>query len=172
MDPDPKTQESPPLDLFGRKLRGKRAELAAWIARERPAIIGEGEWERMLAGLKPSSESYLRKLVRECDVPLAPIVEGVRQEGLESLEKSLLALYREYERGDAAARKRVRRIVIEAKDHANWALRKAKSVGGEGSLGVLYRQEIIRWILTWLENPPLFEQWAQLRKATMRHEAK
>jgi hypothetical protein len=126
----------------------------------------------MLADLKPSSESYLRRLVRECEVPLAPVVEGVRQGDLDSLERTLLALYREYKCGDAAKRKRVRRLVIEAKDHANWALRRWLHRQGEGGHNVILSRETIQWLLTWLENPPLFEQWAKLRKAAMRHETR
>jgi hypothetical protein len=132
------------------KKRGKRIELAEWLARERPERIGETEFAAISFALAPVSESYLRKLLRESGVPLAPTVEGVRQADLEELERSLIALQEEYESGNASA---ARRIVIAAKDHAKWAALKHPE-----------KQEMILWMLTWLENPPLFREWIQIRK--------
>ena len=153
MDPNPKASPSP------RRPRGKRAELAAWIERERPARIGEPELAAIEAALGPfSSPGYLRRLLRGCGVDLAPIVEGVRQESFESLEQSLLALLDEYERGEAARCKQVRKLVIEAKDHAKFA---ANRLGPARNPA---KEEMILWMLTWLENPPLFPEWAQLRR--------
>jgi hypothetical protein len=136
--------------------------MAAWVEREQPAEIGEHEWARLQEALQPVSESYLRRLVRESGVPLAPVVEGVRQEGMEALETSLLKLLDEYERGDAARRKTVRRLVIEAKDHARWLARRAERQNNELTRAV--KEEMMRWMLTWLENPPLFRPWVALRK--------
>jgi hypothetical protein len=76
------------------------------------------------------------------------MVEGVRQSNLGELELSLLALLAEYESGDAAHRMRVRKLVITAKDHARWA----------------HKDENVLWLITWLENPPLFPSWALLRR--------
>ena len=59
--------------------KGKAAELTRWLDENRPACIGEAEFASLLKALAPVSESYLRTLVRECGVPLAPLVEGVRQ---------------------------------------------------------------------------------------------
>ena len=147
---DPKPARAP------RKPRGKRAELAAWIEREQPRRIGEEHWNELQRELGPLSESYLRHLLRGCAVPLAPLIAGVRQESLDSLESSLLALVEEYERGDAARRSKIRRLVIEAKDHARWASRKG---GG--------KEEMMLWMLTWLENPPLFPGWVRLRRSVI-----
>jgi hypothetical protein len=44
----------------------------------------------------------------------------------------------------------VRKIVITAKDHAKWH--------PEG------KEEMILWMTTWLENPPVFREWVALRK--------
>jgi hypothetical protein len=46
----------------------------------------------LLTELAPISAGYLRRLLRSSGVVLHPLVEGVRQEDLESLERSLLAL--------------------------------------------------------------------------------
>ena len=134
--------------------KGKRTDLNAWLEAHRPMRIGEEEWTTLLAALTPVSVSYLRRLIRETGLPLAPMVEGVRQETLEALEASLLALLVEYEAGDAPRKRLVRNLVIEAKDHAKFAARKHPE-----------KQEMILWMLTWLENPPLFPNWVTLRKA-------
>ncbi len=81
--------------------RGRRTELAHWLETVKPEQVGEAEWDELRRQLAPVSESYLRKLLRESGVPLAALVEGVRQETLEALESSLLRMLAEYETGDA-----------------------------------------------------------------------
>ena len=137
-------------------MRGKRAELLRWLERERPARIGESEWAVLLAELSGISPGYLRRLLRESGVPLGPLVEGVRQETFDALESSLLNLLKEYESSDAARRQSIRRLVIEAKEHARFAARKPERT--------LEKEEMALWMLTWLENPPLFPQWVQIRR--------
>jgi hypothetical protein len=142
----------------------KKRELAAWISRTAPRQIGEPEWQALLSLLAPVSESYLRHLLRESGVPLAPLVEGVRQESFDALESSLLRLLADYEQGDAAARSRVRRVVIAAKDHARFAARK-EDIRAE-------KEEMAMWMLTWLENPPVFPEWVGLRRAALEAESR
>jgi hypothetical protein len=138
------------------KPRTKRDDLERWLERQRPARIGEMEWAMLHVDLAPISGSHLRRLLRESGVPLAPLVEGVRQENFEALESSLLSFLQEYERSDAAGRTAVRRVVIEAKDHARWAARNPEKRAE--------KEEMCLWLLTWLENPPLFPQWVRLRR--------
>jgi hypothetical protein len=126
----------------------KRAKLAEWIDQQKPSVIGQKEFEQLAEDLAPISESYLRKLLRESGIHLAPMVEGVRQTNLGVLELSLLALVAEYEAGDREHRKAVRKLVLMAKDHARWT----------------GKQEHVLWLSTWLENPSLFPAWARLRK--------
>jgi hypothetical protein len=140
--------------------KGKAAELAAWIERERPARIGEPEWAALRHVLAPVSESYLRRLIRASGAPLAPLIEGVRQESFETLERSLSALLDEYEQGGADRRAEVRRLVIAAKEHARWAARKEEKRAA--------KEEMVLWMLTWLENPPLFREWVRLRRAALK----
>ena len=137
-------------------MRGKRAELLRWLERERPARIDEAEWAILRSELGNISSAYLRRLLRESGVPLGPLVEGVRQNTFEALESSLLSLLAEYERGDVPMRATVRRLVIEAKDHARWAARRPEKR--------TVKEEMALWMLTWLENPPLFPQWVKLRR--------
>jgi hypothetical protein len=145
---------------MAKRVPGKlKAELAAWIGRERPSEIGEREWKELQRLLAPASETYLRRLLRESGVPLAPIVEGVRQESFQALESSLMKLLHEYTTGDRARQVAVRRLVIEARAHARWASRREDRR--------VEKQEMMLWMLTWLENPPLFPKWARLRRAAM-----
>lgn len=139
-----------------RPTRGKRTELARWLEERRPARIGETEFEALGRALAPVSESYLRKLVREAGVPLDAMVEGVRQGSFDELEASLLRFQDEYERGDPARRAAVRRVVITSKEHARLA---ARNVSKRAE-----KEEMILWMLTWLENPPLFADWVRLRR--------
>ena len=67
-----------------------------------------------------------------------------------------LALLGDYEGGDHRA---VRKLVIEAKDHAGFALKKHPE-----------KAEMILWMRTWLENPGLFPQWGKIRKERLRAE--
>ena len=138
------------------KPRTKGADLRLWLERHRPERIGEKEWAMLHLELGPVSGSHLRRLLRESGVPLAPLIEGVRQETFEALESSLRKLLAEYEGGGDSMRAAVRRAVIEAKDHARWA---ARNPGKRAQ-----KQEMALWMLTWLENPPLFPQWVALRK--------
>jgi hypothetical protein len=136
--------------------RTKRADLLRWLEQQRPERIGEREWAMLRVELDPVSGSTLRRLLRDSGVPLSPLVEGVRQETFETLESSLLSMLHEYENGDATLRASIRRLVIEAKDHARWAARIPEKRAE--------KQEMALWILTWLENPPLFPQWVRLRR--------
>lgn len=136
--------------------RGRRTELARWLERVQPKEVGDAEWDELRRELAPVSESYLRKLLRESGVPLAPLVEGVRQENLDALESSLLRMLAEYERGRRERRALVRKAVITAKDHARLAARKDE-------LRAL-KEEMILWMITWLENPGIFPDWLRLRR--------
>jgi hypothetical protein len=145
-----------PKAMSQAKSRTKRADLQRWLERQRPAQIGEREWAMLHVDLAPISGSHLRRLLRESGVPLAPLVEGVRQESFEALESSLLSFLQEYERAGVAGRLSVRQVVIEAKEHARWAARVPEKRAE--------KEEMALWMLTWLENPPLFPQWVRLRR--------
>ena len=138
------------------RARGKSAELVRWLEKHRPAQVGEAEFASLRTALAPVSESYLRRLLRECRVPLAPMVEGVRQATFEELEASLLRLLAEYESSDPPRRMAVRRLVITAKEHARLAARNPAKRPD--------KEEMILWLTTWLENPPVFREWVSIRR--------
>jgi len=109
----------------------------------------------------------LRRLLRSSGLPLAPVVEGVRQDSFAELERTLLALERELEAaleaGDEARARACRRAVIEAKDHARLALRNPRTHPDKAAC----KQEMILWMLTWLENPGVFPAWLGLRQQAL-----
>jgi hypothetical protein len=111
----------------------------------------------------PLSPEYLRNLLRESKATLAPEVEGVRQNSLEALERTLLALALGYSTTQGPEAKRCRDLVIEAKDHARWALKRT-----EDPARIAMKEEMILWMLTWLENPVLFAEWLELRKRALQ----
>lgn len=85
----------------------------------------------------------------------------VTQDTFENLAASLIELQAAYEAipaSDRAGRMAIRRVVIEAKTKARWASRRAKSEAKRAQ-----KQEMVDWMLTWLENPPVFETWVKLR---------
>ena len=125
----------------------KRTDLDEWVTAHKPALIGTPERDSIRAAIGPISDSYLKKLLRECGVALGPLVEGVRQENLDALERSLLAM---------PADRDGRKCVIEAKDHAKFTLKKHPE-----------KEEMILWMITWLENPAIFESWVKLRRGVL-----
>ena len=147
--------------------QSKRQQLSSYLAQARPAGVGEAEWEELRQQLAPISESYLRRLLRTSGLPLAPLVEGVRQESFEELERSLLTFAQEYaaarEAGNEARARACRRAVIEAKDHARLALRNPRTHPEKAA----QKQEMILWLLTWLENPGVFSAWLRLRRQAL-----
>jgi hypothetical protein len=140
--------------------KGKAAELARWIAIHPAAEIGDREFATLRAALAPISEDYLRTLLRRSGAPLAVTVEGVRQASFDELEQSLVRLTEAYQQSDRLGRHALRRLAIKAKDHARLAAN-AKNVSSEKRLE---KTEMILWLTTWLENPPLFTEWAHLRR--------
>ncbi len=93
----------------------------------------------------------------------------VVQDTFEHLAESLIAFQADYEAippGDKAAQMAVRRLVIEAKTKARWAARRTKSETKRAQ-----KLEMADWMLTWLENPPIFETWVRLRLRAKAAEA-
>ena len=145
---------------------GKRAvtsRLREYLSRRKPGRISEQEWADIQRRFAPASPAYLRRLLREAGVPLAPLVEGIRQENLEQLERTLLAVGKEYATaaaaGDLFRKAEGRRLVIEAKTHARFALGRATAPAAKQ-----LKREMIEWMLVWLQDPASFPVWVKLRK--------
>ena len=58
--------------------------------------------------LSPISNTYLKKLLRDSQHPLHPLVEGVRQDSMEELERTLLGLECIYSMSVDAVKKQCR----------------------------------------------------------------
>ena len=144
-----------------------RSRLREYLDHRAPGTITDAEWRDLCERFAPASPNYLRRLLRDSGPPLAPLVEGVRQDSFEHLERTLLALEHEYaEAGATGGRERqraCRRAVIEAKDHARWAIRRVADPEKKTA-----RQEMVAWMLVWLEDPPIFPAWVRLRKQAAR----
>ncbi len=140
-------------------VRRKKAILEHLAKRCAATPVSEEEFQELLATFAPVSETSLRRALRESGLPLAPLVEGVRQDNFAELERTLLAVLGEYQAAGGRERRMLcRRAVIRAKDHARLAL---KRLSGERRAA---KEEMILWMLEWLENPGLFPQWLALRK--------
>lgn len=134
-------------------MREKRSRVLAHLRLRGNAAVDEREFTELKRAFPDCSERLLRSVLRDSGLPLSAVVEGVRQDSLDDLEQSLLALLSEYEAGDQARRKQIRRLVITAKTHARWANRSKPQ-----------KIEMVLWLQTWLENPAVFPLWASLRR--------
>jgi hypothetical protein len=121
--------------------------------------VGETEFGELQAALAPIGERTLRNLLRDTGLPLAPLVEGVRQDTFANLERTLIAFAGEYNAasGDRARQSACRKAVIASKDHARLAGRSARDEYRKRQ-----KEEMVRWMLVWLENPGAFSQWVRL----------
>ncbi len=132
--------------------------MRAYLDERRSPLVDEALAAALRADLG-LTDAALRRTLRELGVPMAPLVEGIRQDSWDNLERTLLAMLTEYEAtSDRARRQACRTEVIRAKDHARLAL--ARETGDAHTA----RTEMILWMRTWLENPGVFPQWLALRK--------
>ncbi len=138
----------------------KRKRMEALLSAEAVQFIDEAVWQRIATALAPVSQNYLRQLVRGSGLAMSPLVEGINQKSFAGLERTLCALQQEYEIAVPDRRRRIRAEVISAKDHARWALQKS----GLDANGKAAKEEMLLWIMTWLENPTLFSAWLAIRK--------
>ena len=121
--------------------------------------------------LAPVSESYLRHLLAETGIPVEPPFGGVRQKTFAELEQSLLDFEQVYthakETGDRSRAQLCRNVVIQAKDHARLAAHNPKATAEKKAM----KEEMIQWMLVWLENPGVFPAWVRLRRPKMEENA-
>lgn len=130
-----------------------KAKVQAWLTEHNPPRIEPQHIKQLLNDLAPVKEATVRRLLRESEWPLAPLVEGVRQDNEDNLQRTLIALANEYEVNPVGARQ----AVLTARQHAEWNLRRNPADP--------HRAEAMLWIRTWLENPTIFETWSKLRRA-------
>ena len=141
--------------------------LAALIRERNLTAITERDWQELLAALAPVSESYLRHLMAETGLPIEQPFGGVRQKTFNELEQSLLEMEEIYTRakqsGDRTRAQLCRNIVIQAKDHARLAARSRNVTPEKKAM----KEEMVQWLLVWLENPGVFPAWVKLRRSKL-----
>lgn len=140
----------------------KRTLLNGYLAEARPDRIGRAAWRELQARLAPVSEGYLRKLLRSSGIPLDPEVEGIRQDSFQELERTLLATGEVHDEArkahDRERERECRRAVLTAREHARLSLRRLSPEDR------VRKEEMISWMLVWLEDPSVFPAWLRLRK--------
>jgi hypothetical protein len=138
----------------------KKQRIHEWLAAQAPGAVDEAVLARLRAALPDISGRTVREALRESGLPLTPLVEGVRQDTFEHLSRTLVALAGEYGRGSPERRHAIRDLVITAKSHAQFAAANPK-VSAEARA---QKEEMLLWLRTWLENPPVFPLWCELRR--------
>jgi hypothetical protein len=149
------------------KDRPVKQRLRDYLAAENPAAITEAIWHELLARLQPVSESYLRDLLRDTGLPFEQPFAGVRQHTFEELETTLRELQHVYaEAMTAGNRERARycrRQTIAAKDRARFLSKHPRTAPAKAQ----QKEEMLQWMLVWLENPEVFGVWVEARKRAL-----
>lgn len=128
----------------------KRQRVEAFL-RENPP-----EWETLRANFPDVSESSLRGWLHEEGVRLPQPHRGVWTKSLDELEESLTDMAEAYTREP----KRCRSLVITAKDRTRFASRNPKVDEAKR----VEKEEMVQWMLVWLDDPAMFATWARLRR--------
>ncbi len=138
---------------MGKNIRARLAALLEACPEVTP------EFFTMLLNETQASSTYLRKLLRETETPLHPLIEGVRQDTVANLVRTLVSLSELY----ASRPKETRAAVLEAKTHARFSLRRAPNDA--------WRNEVLVHLNIWLENPGIYPVWVTLHPVLKRPEA-
>jgi hypothetical protein len=136
----------------------KKQRVRGFVATRGWQSSGEAEWLEMRAALPDVSESTLR----ECGIPIDAPWCGVSTHSFDELERCLRELSRIYaDRPDL--HRYCRDQVIAAKERARWA---SKSLNiAEDKRAV--KNEMVEWMLVWLDDPSFFPAWIGLRRERM-----
>ena len=142
----------------------KKHRILAWLADRGWDRVSEDRATELAQSFPDCSDDTVRTTLIESRLPMAPLVEGVVQSAYPQIEASLAALLVEYsaaqELGDTARLQLIRSVVIRAKQHAEFASNNLKINQRKRKV----KAEMALWLHTWLENPPLFPTWVDIRK--------
>jgi hypothetical protein len=145
--------------------RSKKAALREFLMESGLCRVDETAARDLENRFGPFTSSYLRRTLREVadelQIKLSPLVEGIRQDGFESLERTLRAMGEHYA-ARPESRQECRRLVIESKEHAQFAERRFDRDGDAEARDV--KREMILWMRVWLDDPALFGTWLELRR--------
>ena len=147
--------------------KSARQGLREYLAAENPLAVTEAVWRELLQRLAPVSESYLRELIRATGLPFEQPFAGVHQHTFEDLEESLRDLLKVYAEATAAGNREraryCRRQVIGAKDRAKFLVKNPRTAPERKAL----KEEMVQWLLVWLENPEVFPAWVLGRRRVL-----
>ena len=151
-----------------RHAKSVKQQLRDDLSAKRPPAISEAVWHALLLHLAPVSESYVRDLLRETGLPFEQPYAGIRQHTFDELEQSLREMQNVYAEAMASGNRDraryCRRQVIAAKDRARFAAQNSSTAPEKRA----QKEEMVEWMLVWLENPEVFQVWVQARKLAMR----
>ncbi len=144
--------------------KSRKQALREFLADRQITSIGEAEWRAALESLAPVSESYLRDLLRATGLPFAQPYAGIRQKSFQELETDLREMLDVYhsatESGDRQKARYCRRQVIAAKDRTRFQMQRPATPPEKRT----QKEEMVQWMLVWLENPDVFPAWVEIRK--------
>ena len=160
-----------PGTAVGSRDKSVKQQLLEYLAAENPVTITEAIWQALLFRLAPVSDSYLRDLLRQTRLPFEQPYAGVRQHTLQELETSLREMQGVYADAMAAGNRDraryCRRQVIAAKDRARFLANNPRTPPEKRT----QKQEMVRWMLVWLDNPEVFPAWVDALHAGANRKA-
>jgi hypothetical protein len=142
-------------------VRRARQAILDWLEAQKPTLVDRATTEAMRRDVGEVSDHTFRHTLIESGYALDPLVEGVNQSTLEDLARTLLTLAAMYESSAKAEQVAMRALAIESKRHARFAASNRRLDESRR----LEKEEMLLWISTWIENPPLFAGWLNLRLA-------
>jgi hypothetical protein len=145
--------------------RAKQAILD-WLAANKPVLVEPAIVVQIRQAVGDVTDHTLRHTLIESGYPLHPLVEGVNQSTPVDLARTLLVLADLYLAAPPDQRRAIRDMVIESKSHARFAAANRKLDAARRD----EKRETLLWISTWVENPPLFASWLNVRLARTRAE--
>jgi hypothetical protein len=86
----------------------------------------------------------------------APQIHWKTLDELETCLRSFQQMYAD----QPVLRRSLREVVIKAKDRARFASRNPKAAPEKRAL----KEEMVQWMLVWLDDPSMFADWVTLRR--------
>lgn len=162
--------------MAGRKRTSIRQAVLDFLETHRPSMVDRETLRRIRNHAaaatrrhKPPSPAYVLDILLDTEVPVDRAIGGIptdlrgklRTGNLAEAKRSLLAMAREYATApDLQRASDVRRAVMRTKNHLRLALARG-TVAEKREV----KQEILKWLLVWLEHPGIFEPWLAVRES-------
>ncbi len=145
-------------------MRHVRQAILDWLDAHKPALVDRETVERIRHSVGKVGDHTLRHTLIDSGYPLDPLVEGVNQSTPAALARTLLVLADLYESASSSERAAIRAMVMQSKTHARFAAANRKLDEAKR----IEKREALLWVSTWVENPPLFAAWLNVRLARIR----